>query len=442
MKLTVQAHVNGDWRDAVVVTFDVPERGISGATGFAYDDGYFFDHAVVDAVTTDVIDCRAVSVKAPVNLQTVRYPSWPAWALDLMPQGVARVRLAEEIGLRPDDPTLEIQILLRTGGAPIGNLRLKEAWEAERHRLAGIQCPPVTDRDIATRSERFLDVVERLAHLASGSSGVQGEWPKALMTRHRDGFWYPDPFVETADGIEHAIVKLLRSNNPDDALIIASEEPYLRLAQAFGLNVAAPLRYSSKDLLIPRFDRSVIDGRVMLHAQESLVSALGVAEFGHRAYHEDYLAVIRAYSDDPAADTLEYVLRDVLNAAMGNPDNHGRNSALTKPAGGGVRLSPLYDFAPMRLSAVGIVRATRWRCLDGNDLDGDWSKVCRAAACPGLTNTDLQKALLDRVEFLRNLPRLAKEVGVVQEVIDRVFRVDGVFAAIERLEGACHASES
>jgi len=441
MKLTVQTHLDDAWRDAATVTFDAPERGILGATRFAYDDDYFFEHAVIDAVNADVNDRRAVSVKTPVTLETRRLPTWPAWLLDLIPQGVARVRLAEEIGLRSDDPALEIQLLLRAGGSPIGNLRLKEAWEAEQQRLTGIRCPPLVDHDIATKSERFLDVVERFAYLASGSSGVQGEWPKALMTRHRDGFWYPDPFVRTEDGIEHAIVKLLRSNNADDALIIASEEPYLRIAEAFGLTVAAPLRYGNGTLFIPRFDRTTVPGQVFLHGQESLVSAMGIAEFGRRGHHEDYLAMVQACSDDPAADTLEYVLRDVLNAAMGNPDNHGRNTALSKSASGGIRLSPLYDFAPMRLSAAGIVRATRWRCLGGNDLDGDWSAVCGAAACEGLTAEDLRDALLNRMDFIRNLPKLAAETGVSQDVIARAFNAEAVAAALERLEGSCRACD-
>lgn len=435
--LTIQAHMNGAWRDAATVAFEEPGRGIAGKTKLAYDDVYFFGVAAVDAVDADVIDRRALSVQSPVNFESAYLDTWPAWLLDMMPQGVARQRLAKETGLAASDPAVELRLLLRAGGSPIGNLRIGEAWEAEQQRIAGVECPPLTDEDIATRSERFLDVVDRFAHLASGSSGVQGEWPKALMTRHaRDGFWYPDPFVPTHEGAEHAIIKLLRSSSNDDALIIGAEAPYLLIAEAFGLDVAAPLQYRAGVLRIPRFDRTVAGGRVLLHGQESLVSALGVAEFGHIGHHEDYLAVIRAVSDDPVADTLEYVLRDVLNAAMGNPDNHGRNTALAKRAGGGIRLAPLYDFAPMRLSATGIGRATRWRCLGGHDLGDRWAAVCGAAACDGLPADILGAVLLEKIRFLRDLPRLAAEVGVSPEVIDRAFSAGAVADAIERLEVA------
>ena len=94
--------------------------------------------------------------------------------------------------------------------------------------------------------------------------------------------------------------------------------------------------------------------------QESLVSAIGVADFGHVGTHEAYIDVLRQYSANPFADIVEYLKRDIANLALGNPDNHGRNSALSKHQDGTIRLSPLFDFAPMRLAKEGIVRSTRW----------------------------------------------------------------------------------
>lgn len=431
--LTLEAHIDGAWREAGLLRLPDLARGINGASRFSYDDTYFFDHAAIDGLDRDVIDRRALSVRTPVNLESRSWDSWPPWLLDLMPQGVARQRIAATLGLSPDVPASELPILRRAAGSPIGNLRIREAWVEEQQRLADVTCPPLSDRDIAERSERFLEVVDRFAHLASGSSGVQGEWPKALMTRSlRDGCWYPDPFVPTGEGAEHAIVKLLRSSGAEDVLIIASEAPYLEVARTFGLAVAAPLRYGNGVLFMPRFDRSVRDGMVLLHGQESLVSALGVAAFGHLAWHEDYLSVIRAVSDDPVADTLEYVLRDLLNAAMGNPDNHGRNSALHKPATGGVRLSPLYDFAPMRLSAAGVGRSTRWRCLDGRGIDPDWGRIADAVAFDGLPADRVRQVLLSKLPLLRDLTRLGRDLDVPPLVVARAFQGDVVADALER----------
>ena len=420
ISLTIQAFVNGRWHDAAAIAFDDPDRGNAGGTGLTYDSDYFFNFGAIDALDRPVIDRRAVSVAQPLSLEWFRLPGWPAWLLDLMPQGIARQTIAQELGMRADDPAVEFHLLLRAGGAPVGNLRIKEAWESERRRIDDVVCPPLTDRDIEIRSEQLIEVVSRFALLASGSSGVQGEWPKALMTRSaKDGFWYPDPFVGTEDGAEHVILKMQRSQEAEDRLIIESEAPYLDLAASFGLNVAAPLRYANAILAIPRFDREVVDGRVLLHGQESLVAGIGVAQFGHVGHHERYLSLIQSVSADQRADTLEYVLRDVLNHAMGNPDNHGRNSALTKRADGIIRLSPLFDFAPMMISRAGIGRSTRWRCHESLGAEGRWRAICQAAAFAGLDPWEIADAILERLDFLTDLPREALRYGVPEEVVDR-----------------------
>ena len=43
----------------------------------------------------------------------------------------------------------------------------------------------------------------------------------------------------------------------------------------------------------------------------------------------------------------ELLLRYAAARAMGNTDNHGRNTSVLKPLDGGVVLSPVYDSAPM-----------------------------------------------------------------------------------------------
>jgi serine/threonine-protein kinase HipA len=175
---------------------------------------------------------------------------------------------------------------------------------------------------------------------------------------------------------------------------------------------------------MPRFDRRVEDGKVVRLGQESLVSAAGIAAFGHVEAHETYLEVIKAVCDEPAEEVTEYVLRDLLNLAMGNPDNHGRNTALQKDADGAVRLTPLFDFCPMRLDPTGIARSTKWACMRefgklNRDLTPDWSEVCEVAAKGVMPAAQLKVALASKSEILGRLPKMARDMGVDDEVIRR-----------------------
>jgi serine/threonine-protein kinase HipA len=70
---------------------------------------------------------------------------------------------------------------------------------------------------------------------------------------------------------------------------------------------------------------------------------------------------------------LEYLKRDVANLALGNKDNHARNTAVQRDFNGHIALTPLYDFAPMYLHPDGIARRIRW---DNNDAgQPDWARV-------------------------------------------------------------------
>jgi serine/threonine-protein kinase HipA len=175
---------------------------------------------------------------------------------------------------------------------------------------------------------------------------------------------------------------------------------------------------------MPRFDRRVEDGKVIRLGQESLISAAGVAAFGHMDTHETYLGVIKSVCDDPAAETTEYVLRDILNLAMGNPDNHGRNTALQKDTDGTIRLTPLFDFCPMRLDPTGVARSTIWACMKAfgkpsRDLAPDWSEVCEVAAEGVMSAADLKAAVAAKSDILRRLPDMAVNIGLDGDVIQR-----------------------
>jgi serine/threonine-protein kinase HipA len=356
-----------------------------------------------------------------------------------MPQGHARRKLAEHLGLAEGSRASDLPLLLRSATGGIGNIRIKEAADAEVERLRGVERQGVTEAEILERSDRFMEVADRFGMLASGSSGLQGEWPKVSMTQANDGLYYPDSFVSDEEAVRHVIVKLVRSNEPADRIILEGEALYSRIAQEIGLNISEPSTNAEGVLIIPRFDRTKSEGGGTVRlGQESLVSAVGVADFGHVGTHETYIDVLRQYSADPFADIVEYLKRDIANLALGNPDNHGRNSALSKHKDGTIRLSPLFDFAPMRLAKEGIVRSTRWAMMRdaGRDHLPDWKRVCTEPMPDPAARNALAATLFQFAEKLRQAPVLAKELGASRDVLDlmvgRCFEItDSVLAACQ-----------
>jgi serine/threonine-protein kinase HipA len=438
MRLTLQTYFEGEWHQAAMLELNDDAAGYKGASIVDYDLDYFITAASQEfAAGKTVCDFRALSVGYPVDLENRYSHNWPPFLLDLMPQGHARRKLAEHLGLIEASRASDLPLLLRSATGGIGNIRIKEAADAEAERLREVQRRGVAEADILERSERFMEVADRFGMLASGSSGLQGEWPKVSMTQASDGLYYPDSFVADDEALRHVIVKLVRSTEPVDRLILEGEALYSRIAAEIGLNVSEPSTYAEGVLIVPRFDRQKgKKGQIVRLGQESLVSAHGVADFGHIGTHEAYLDILKRYSADPFADVVEYLKRDIANLALGNPDNHGRNSALSKRPNGMIRLSPLFDFAPMRLAKEGIIRSTRWASMRdlGRDHLPDWKLIC-AEIMPDLgEQMRLTTQLRQFAECLRQAPQWAKEVGAPSEIIDRAMGrcaeiVDSVAAA-------------
>ncbi|RZL86505.1 MAG: type II toxin-antitoxin system HipA family toxin, partial [Variovorax sp.] len=172
----------------------------------------------------------------------------------------------------------------------------------------------------------------------------------------------------------HYIVKFGRGTDPGLASILRHEAPYMRIAAGLGLRVHAPLELRQRALFIPRFDRRVEAGRagagrVVRLAQESIATLTGMPGFEAVPSHDQVCRDLVRHCTDPHTEVLEYLRRDVANLALGNKDNHARNTAVQRDAHGRIGLTPLYDFAPMYLHPDGIARRIRWSDNDGGRPD-------------------------------------------------------------------------
>lgn len=147
----------------------------------------------------------------------------------------------------------------------------------------------------------------------------------------------------------------------------------MTLAQQLGLRVHAPLVLRERALFIPRFDRVMQGDQVQRLAQESIATLTGMPGFESVPTHDQVCVALLRHCTDPQAEVLEYIKRDVVNLALGNKDNHARNTAVQRNFNGHIALTPLYDFAPMYLHPDGIARRIRWEGNDGGQPN--WGRV-------------------------------------------------------------------
>jgi serine/threonine-protein kinase HipA len=421
---TVQLFADDTWHDvATVLQLGPEEQGCLTQTYSGYAIDWVLTHG-------GARDAWAVASQMPVVADGQSLPHWPVALIDMLPQGYGRTELLRQLNL-PEGmaASADWRLLLTGAGNPVGHLRIKEAaqWLAER---AGPK-QGFTDADVADRATGFIDHLGMHGLFVAGSSGVQGEWPKLLLTRARDGLLYLDHTVDDADAVEHFIVKFGRGADKRLASILRHEAPYMRVAERLGLRVHAPLGLRGEALFIPRFDRRVVAGRVQRLAQESLATLTGRAGFGVAPSHDEVCRKLAATCSDPAGEILEYLRRDVANIAFGNRDNHARNTAVQRDFAGRIALTPLFDFAPMYLHPDGIARRIRWEGNDGGAPD--WARVLdQVCAECRLPREPLAAGLAAMVPGLREIAANGPAFGIETDVLD--FLAPNILAQADVLE--------
>jgi serine/threonine-protein kinase HipA len=363
---TLQLHAQGAWHDVASVRLHGKENeGWKAGTYSGYAVEWAFQHASAS-------DAHALCARWPVGLEPLQVPHWPVFLIDMLPQGFGRQELLQRIGQSPlAGVPADWQLLLAGAGNPIGNLRVKEAaqWLDVN---AGAQ-RGFTDDEVAHRGDQFSESLASHGLFVAGSSGVQGEWPKVLLTRAEDGLLYLDHTLPDERARQHYIVKFGRGNNSQLASILRHEAPYMDIAARLGLRVHAPLELRHRALFIPRFDRQAQCGVVTRLAQESIATLTGMPGFEALPSHDLVCLALLRHCTNPQDDVLEYLKRDVANLALGNKDNHARNTAVQRDFNGRIALTPVYDFAPMYLHPDGIARRIRWEGNDGGQPD--WGRV-------------------------------------------------------------------
>jgi serine/threonine-protein kinase HipA len=419
MRCHIEMYIDGLWRLAAGFepTQGQLDRGTEGGGQLEYDPDFALEF---------LDDARyALAPQFPVNFDLHTLPHWPPFLLDLLPGGHARRRWVKRLNVR-DGPAADYPLLVRAGGNPPGNLRIRQAAPQPGH--AG---PGFAKEEIARREDTFIEYAEASGALVSGATSVQGEAPKFLLVEDRQGRFHPDGALPDAEAAVFWLVKYPRGRTREDEVILRNEAAYYNVARAFGLRVGKPLEYLSTArgaLFIPRFDRTVTAAGVERWGMWSLAALSGSFRFGERRTHEEYCRAIGKVSSAPRADLLEYLQRDILNVALGNTDNHGRNTVLLKGPGHRVEVAPLFDFAPMFFDPEGIPRATRWEFERPGGVM-DWRRAAEVVSA--IAGEDLSGDLEGVAAVVANLEELLEQAGVEPEIRERCRpRIEGVLTGL------------
>lgn len=409
-EITFEIFQAGQWRTAGSMSLlDAPDAGWKSRAYL----GYVVDYALEQAGRRDA---AALSWTFPVGFQPLQANTWPGFIMDLLPQGYGRQELLRQLGLPAHVEATADWRLLRSGAAnPVGNCRVREAfdWLQERSPL---QQQGFSFTEVAHRGEAFTEYLAQHGLFVAGSSAVQGEWPKILLTEDANGKLFLDHALPDALARRHWLVKFARGQDAALNRILSLEAVWMELARFLGLRVYDRLLLEQRALFVPRFDRECHAGQVVRHAQESLYALCGCSGFGRKLSHNTACYWLGNAVTDPLTEILEYLKRDVANVVLGNKDNHGRNTALQRRADGWVGLTPVFDFAPMLFHPDGIARNMRWEQQD--DGHPDWrAAACQAAEAGKVALPSLLAGLRAMADKVLQLPEQMLALGVDEATI-------------------------
>jgi len=412
MKCTIQIFLDDRWQTAAVFEPDPQtlDRGIAGGGRLQYDTDYAIGHLGEKAAE--------LVPGLPVGFELFRFDQWPPFLVDVMPSGAGRRAWLRRMQVERDGPHADWHLLTRGAGSPPGHLRIAEAVQPPPPDHFKIGFPR---QDIIEQGERFLDYAEeRGAHVA-GASSVQGEAPKYLLVEDHYGMFHAEGALADDRIKAFWLVKFPRGRRSEarNEQVLRNEAPYLEVARHFGIRTGDPLRYEQGALFVPRFDQQVADGRVERMGMHSLYAVAGQSGYGAAVSNDTFCRALAAVATDPARELREYIRRDILNLALRNTDNHGRNSAVLR-SGDQIALSPLFDFAPMFLDPEGIGRVSRWED-EAPGRQPDWRAVV-AKFEDMLPPGDAMPWLAGLGAKVRQLPATMRDCRVDEDIIERLSR--------------------
>jgi serine/threonine-protein kinase HipA len=305
-----------------------------------------------------------LSLSMPVREASYEHEACSAFFGGLLPEGQVRTHLARRLGASVDN---DFSLLEAVGGECAGAVSLLPPGETP---------PDPGGYDYDWLDEQQLrdlvaELPERPFSIGAGAeirlslAGVHDKLPVFVGPDGRFG-------LPRGGSPSSHIIKAPIANLRDTVL---NECFCLALARRAGLPAvhAEPLVLAGQELLlVERYDRATVDGRIVRLHQEDTAQALGVAS---QAKYEaeggpgiaDIVRLLREHARVPARDIAAFIDAVVFNVLIGNADAHAKNYSLLLDAEG-PRLAPLYDLLSTRVYS-GLSRRLSMRIGGRDDSD-------------------------------------------------------------------------
>lgn len=287
-------------------------------------------------------DAFPISTLMPLDQErhdpSITYP----WFLNLLPEGGALNAVGNLLGINELDV---FGMLAEMGRDLPGALDIRPSGLTDidlRPRYRPLDDAELADA-IRRLPERPLLVGEDGVHMS-----VAGAQDKLPVVRFKDG-----KLGLALDGA--ASTHILKPRNKNFLASVENEAFCLRLAAAVKLQVAKASVHKVEDieyLLVERYDRRIVAGRVQRIHQEDLCQAAGYPPYLKYEWNKQVqkhgpslksCMDLLSKTGAPALNKVRFFEYMLFNILVGNVDAHSKNYSILIAEGGRAAMAPLYD---------------------------------------------------------------------------------------------------
>ena len=226
---------------------------------------------------------------------------------------------------------------------------------------------------------------------------------------------------------------------------VENEHFCLRLASALGVaSVHSKVMTfgAEQAIVVERYDRQRLDGRVRRVHQEDMCQALRFppskkyqSEKGPGFY--DIITRVLASSANSEMDRALFVQAASLNYVLVGTDAHAKNFSVLFGRGGVYRLAPIYDVNSYLPYAQNVDDCLLSMSVEGHSMVGEikprnWQAQARRCGLPADVWVDSLRDLVARApDLASDVLRQCRDQGLSTEILDRL--ADGIAARCKKL---------